>query len=151
MQGTSSNSFDIELGKALDNFLDSFAKSQVYSIDAFLAKFSDEHASEESQNKITEIGKVVLIYFISRYENQTPIGYHKFDWIQFLINEYLKDKDTRTSFFKNPPKFYTFNYDRILERSLMNHLINFHFLEEDTAVQMIKDLKITHIYGDSPI
>src|SRR5690606_13046238 len=92
--------------------------------------------------------KVVLIYNIAKYENITPIGYHNFNWIQFIINHYLKDPESRDLFFKKPPIIYTFNYDRIFERSILKHLVDFHSINKKDATEMVKSLKIKHIYGD---
>src|SRR5690606_2880183 len=125
--------------------LDTFAGSQVYSIDAFLAKYIGNHSEDDV---LVKIGKVVLIYNIAKYENITPIGYHNFNWIQFIINHYLKDPESRDLFFKKPPIIYTFNYDRIFERSILKHLVDFHSINKKDATEMVKSLKIKHIYGD---
>lgn len=144
---SSLNSFEIEVGKQLDNFLDTFAGSQVYSIDAFLAKYIKEHKAPH-EDILIQIGKIVLIYFIHKYESSTPVGYHRFDWIQFLINNFLKDPKSKDIFFSNPPRISTFNYDRILERSLLGHLVNYHGTELNEAIEQVKSLKIRHFYGD---
>jgi hypothetical protein len=144
---SSANAYEIEVGKQLDIFLDTFAGSQVYSIDAFLAKYIVDHKKTED-DLLIKIGKIVLVYFIHKYETSIPTGYHQFDWIQHLINNLIKNSAAKEHFFLSPPKFSTFNYDRILERSLLSHLINFHGLKSKEAIEKVKSLNIKHFYGD---
>jgi hypothetical protein len=143
LQAVASNS-PRKIWQYLKTFIDTFAGSQMYSIDAFLSQKKATHDS----NRTIEIGKFLIAYFISKSEASNPIGYHNFDWIQHFVNEYLRDKKSMEQFFHSPPMLISFNYDRILERSLMSHLIHYHSIPQDKAIEMIGQLRVTHIYGD---
>lgn len=121
----------------INSFIDRFAHSQTSSIDYFISR---KGASEIE--KI--IGKALIGVIINHFEVNHAIGY-KSDWIQSLINNYIRDD--YESFFKNPPSIITFNYDRLLEHSLLLHLIHHHGLAPQRASDLIGELRVMHIYG----
>lgn len=138
------NGFDIRVGDFLDSFVTSFARSGVYSIDRYLAQqLVDENDTEKAR-----LGKLLIAYFISRFENQIPFGFREFDWIEYIINDFLIDKRNHEAFFNRPPRFITFNYDNILERRLIDHLVEYHRYPTDEAREMISKLNVVHVYGD---
>lgn len=103
------------LGEALDKFLVMFAGAQVESIDTFLAQRSSAQVPDLLNIKI---GKLLIAYFIHKYESQTLIGLHRSDWIQYLTHEFLRHSKLRDLFFSSPPRIYTFNYDNFFEKSV---------------------------------
>lgn len=141
------NSKSVEdISQQLDSFLEEFGRSQVYSIDAYLANILKKEGND-CKNNFATIGKVLISYFINSFERKTPIGLHRFDWIQYLINSFLVDPDSLEKFLKYPPRIFTFNYDNLFERSIATHLVSYHGYTEDKAKEAIEKLKITHIYG----
>lgn len=140
------NAYDIKLGQILEHFLIEFGQSQVYSIDAYLANYlkTNKGLNDEA---FPRIGKLLISYFIYDYEKQTPIGFHNFDWIQYIINRYLKDTKTLDLFLSEPPLIYTFNYDNHFEKCLCSHLVSYHGFEKDDAINKVNGLGIKHIYG----
>ncbi|CAE80472.1 SIR2 family protein [Bdellovibrio bacteriovorus] len=140
-----SNSKDIFIGQQLDEFIKSFAASSATSIDSYLSRI---HLSKNDYKRTVypTLGKFLLSYLISNIENQEPIGCQDADWIQFLIKEYIEPSPDE--FFKSPPKIVTFNYDRLLERYIYEHLIEFHHMPEEEAKTLVDSLDILHVYGD---
>lgn len=143
---TDSDGQAIHYGNKLDEFVNSFAKSQVYSIDSYLARIGRGDLPEE-QEYYSNLGKLIIAYFIRSYEILNNVGYKGFDWIQYVINSFLRDEESRDEFFKRPPKIFTFNYDTFFERSLIDHLVYFHLKTFEEAKSMVKGLNIMHIYG----
>lgn len=142
----SSNDYYKKLGDELEQFLIGFGESQVYSIDAYLANYLNR--PEESINKLVpQLGKLLIAYFIYNYEKKIPIGFHESNWIQYIINEHLKDRKSLERFFESPPDIYTFNYDNHFEKSIFSHLKSYHGFSEDEALKKTKSLNIKHIYG----
>jgi hypothetical protein len=127
-----------------DSFLQHFCDAHVSSIDSYLANLKLMKDSDRYQI-YTNFGKLTITYFIFEYEKKTHLGARDHSWIHFMINEFLlKSMD---KFFKNPPKVITFNYDRVLEKILFDHLIHQHHISEAEALDKINSLDILHIYG----
>jgi hypothetical protein len=146
VESRNDNSESVFLGKSLDEFVKAFAESQVYSIDSFLARIGSAILPEEMKY-FKPLGKLLISFFIRYYERSNLIGFGKFDWIQYIINSFLKDPLTLTLFLDNAPKIFTFNYDTFFERSLIAHFVRYHGADRRLAVQKVRDLNITHIYG----
>ncbi|WP_374032211.1 hypothetical protein [Bdellovibrio bacteriovorus] len=140
----SANGYDLLLTATVDNFVIEFGQSQVYSIDKFLAQRAKTHPNDKTT---ILLGKLIIAYFIHKFEVSKKFGFHKFDWIQYLINEHLCNPKQMEDFFSKPPKIITFNYDNVLEHSLFLHLKSFHAIEEAEAIKKIQSLGITHVYG----
>lgn len=138
-----SNSFDIMVGDMLDDFIRRFAKSKVYSIDRYMAK-----GFLSNQDSNIKLGKLIIAYLIGKYEDKTEWGFHDFDWIEYLINEFLVDPESMKRFFEHPPKIVTFNYDNYFELALMGHLTEYHKKSHEEALLMVSSLNIRHVYGD---
>lgn len=104
-------------------------------------------SGSENDGLKAKIGKLLISYFIKKSEDRCPIGFHYegFDWIQYIINEFLT-KDLK-KFFECPPRVFSFNYDNLFERSIWEHLVHYHKMSEQQAKQMVLGLKIRHIYG----
>lgn len=132
------------LQESLNKFIKYFGEAQVYSIDKYLA---NRGKSPEDQ-ELKKIGKLLISYFIKYHEDQLNIGFRGDNWIQLIFKQYFDNKDAVESFFHAPPKIYTLNYDRFLEKSIFLHLVRQHNYSELEATEKVKQLKITHIYGD---
>lgn len=138
------SSTDKEYRFWFDKFLRSFSESHVLSIDTYLASLSKE--TDLLQRAIFELfGKLTIAIIVIYYETSSPLGVRKDDWIHTFINLFLKNNPEK--FFKNSPKIITFNYDRIFERMLYTHLIEFHKYDHGEAKSQIEKLDILHVYG----
>jgi hypothetical protein len=131
--------------KWFNAFLKSFCESHVVSIDAYLSNISHEK-NIEKKLIYSEMGKLAIAYLITEAERSNYLGTRADDWIHFFINQYIK-KDIAL-FFSMPPKFLTFNYDRIFERMLFTHLVEYHRKSSNEAKELVDSLQIFHIYGD---
>jgi|GEM_PF-6223219 len=150
-QGTSSNAWPLAIGKNIDLFIKEFSSSRAYSIDAFLSQKIYEGRKTDlpkAQQIFPQIGKMIVAYYINKYQEKKHAGYLQFDWIDFILNEYLRDSENLKAFFENSPKIYTFNYDNLFEKILLGHLVSFHGFSIEDGAAMIAKLDITHIYGD---
>lgn len=134
------------ISKKLDFFIERFAQSQLYSIDAYLNK--KIRNDQEALDEVAKLGKSLVSYLIYVAEMHTRIGFHKFDWIQFIINQFLKEESVNNLFMANPPLIYTFNYDNLFERSIKAHMESHYNKSSDDAIACVKKLNIKHIYGD---
>ena len=144
-----------EVGESLDayrgyikdkmhSFIEKFGGANVPSIDTYLAKYIKEHKSDVDY---PVIGKFLIASIIYDYEIDYPINFSDYDWIQFIIHNFLIDEKKRDMFFKQPPLIITFNYDNLFERFIYSHLVDFHHLDHDTSIELVKKLNILHVYG----
>jgi len=144
-----SNSHEIAIGRVLDRFITAFGQSQMYSIDAYLSKILTANKDANDSKRLdAQIGKLLIAYLILDAENLTPIGFHSPDWIQFLINKFLRSPKILEDFRKNPPRIISFNYDNLLEKSICAHLKSYHGFSHEESLKYVLDLNILHVYGD---
>jgi hypothetical protein len=139
-----SNSYDIRVGTVLDNFLKAFTASSATSIDSYLSHLSKSTDSEK-RTVFPALGKFIISYLISERETREPLGCQPANWIQFLIKEYIEP--CPKAFFAGPPKIITFNYDRLLERYIYEHLVELHHIPQIEAESLVRSLNIIHVYG----
>ena len=69
------------------------------------------------------------------------------NWIQFIIAEFLADSKKLEKFKKFPPQIITFNYDTLLERSIVSHLVDYHKYTDEKALEFVENLGVIHVYG----
>ncbi|WP_413560563.1 SIR2 family protein [Bdellovibrio sp. HCB209] len=128
----------------LELFLGHFCSSHTPSIDSYLSNLA-QHPDPYIKELYRILGKVIIVYYISKAENESDLGLRNRGWIHFLISQFiLKDPDT---FFRNKPQIITFNYDRLLERMIFEHLIYQHHYKVEDALKLIDSLEIYHVYG----
>lgn len=127
-----------------DKFLESFCGSQVYSIDRYLAKLSAE-PDKERQELWTAFGKLTIACIIHNCETNDLFGTKKDDWFELIIDRHIAPNLNK--FLNNPPRIITFNYDRLLEKSIYSHLVYYHKYTEEAAASAVRALPITHVYG----
>lgn len=156
--------------KQIGEFKNAFNKSQIKSIDLFIANNSE----------FAPIGKYIIAFEILRAERQSLFGEEaKFeqeqiaylqshgkrgpldlfprplflgeDWYFYLYNRLIEElvgKNTLPDFSNGNLAFITFNYDRSLEQFFYEALRNsFTEVSEDDIVKFLKKLKILHVYG----
>lgn len=116
-------------------FIESFRKSTLYSIDAFL----------EKRPEFLKVGKVAIADALIPYEKENRLFSANGDWYGYIFNriapKYLE------MFAKNKISFVTFNYDRSLEHYLFNSLLNTYGKTDEDVVGVMRQIKIIHIYG----
>lgn len=120
------------------NFIERFAQSHNITIDYFISR---NGAPEEDQF----LGKILIGTVLSYYESETRMGYQSYNWIQELINKYIRNDCN--NFFNHPPNIVTFNYDRLFEQYLITHLVSHHHKTATEAIDLINSLPIIHVYG----
>lgn len=138
------NEWDSLVISEYDSFLRSFCGSRVYSMDQYLANLTDE-PNTERQELWTSFGKLTIAFLLHHFETQNLFGTSKEDWIELLINRHLLPDVS--GFLENPPRIITFNYDRLLEKSIFSHLVHFHKFSYEKAVETVRSLPIIHVYG----
>lgn len=127
----------------LDRFVLAFAHSQMYSIDAFLAR-RPEHV---------DIGKRVIAACLLMREGESnlflsePIGH----WYRYLFNALCRDSVDNVSLSK--VSVITFNYDRSLEAYLHGSIKATFSVSSEVAANTVREMTINHVYGclGSPI
>jgi len=155
----------------VQRFKDAFAKSNIKSIDMFMA----------NNPKLAPIGKYIISFEVFRAEHKSLFGenakqgqeermipsdsrirrdyirgttdFQGGDWYSYLFNRFLRElpkRDSLPDFLgdNNEIVFITFNYDRSLEYFLYEALRNsFTEVPEDRIVNSLKQFEILHVYG----
>lgn len=126
-------------------FCDTFLKSGMHSIDAFLARRGNEKVGSLTNMTFADIGKAAIAYCLINCER--PEVLHNFiddHWYSYLWSFM---NDSLESFGQNKLKIITFNYDRSLEFYLLTALQNSFGISEEVAAQHLKKIPIIHAYG----
>lgn len=110
------------------------------SIDAFLN-------ANRHQLGFQTIGKAGIAQVLLKYEN-TDILESDDDWLNYVFRILLDGISSPSEFTtRNNISFITFNYDRLLE-SWLHHRIKYSFgIEDDPALQILREIPIYHVYG----
>ncbi len=136
--------------KDVEQFAEHLFRSQPSSIDFFLEK--NPHYGL--------LGKICIIFCLSRHENQhswrhfpsrfperLQREFPNFGWYQYLWHRMTEGCKTLNDLIKNKITIITFNYDRSLEHYLMEAIKSFFNAEEADAAEVFKAIKIKHVYG----
>lgn len=116
-------------------FREAFERSQMYSIDAFLARRSE----------FTDVGKAVIASFLMRNEEMNNLSSTKDDhWYQYLWNQLAESWDSLRQEFL---AIVTFNYDRSLEYFLLEAMQSSFGKSESDCVNQLLQIPIFHVYG----
>ena len=117
------------------NFRDAFLKSGQPSVDAF------SHRRPE----FLGVGKLAIAFCLMPFEREEKL-YHPDgkDWYQYLS---VKLNSSFEEFGENQLSIITFNYDRSVERYLLNSLMNLHGKTLDECVKALAQIPILHVYG----
>lgn len=129
----------------ITEFMNAFARSNVYSIDKFLA----------NNPRYEYIGKKAIVYYILESEVNSNLPYQlnnsKFDWFSELYNIMTNEMlgaDSYNQFLNNKVSFITFNYDRMLEEFLFDSLrSNYKHIHFNKISEIIRKISILHVYG----
>lgn len=132
------------VSRLFERFVYDFCHSHAPSIDRYLSNLSNME-NFFKKTLYAEFGKLTIAYFILKFESKTYLGSREHGWIHSLIKQLLIEDPLQ--FIKYKPAFITFNYDRILERTIYEHLKMHHHYNDDKANDFIKMLNIFHVYG----
>jgi len=128
-----------------DDFVKSFQKSRIRSIDKWLS----------SNGSYRDIGKLAIVNSIVKKENESQLRFEgrnekekSLDWFTTLFNEMMIGFNLHDHFYFHKVYFITFNYDRVFEYLLyesFRHSFSGVKLEEINRV--LSNLTINRIYG----
>lgn len=124
--------------RELVKFQESFRSSQLYSIDAFLAR----------QPIFSEIGKKCIALVLLMCEGSKQLFSEeegKDHWYQYLFNRLAQHDWDELTF--DGIAVVTFNYDRSLEHFLYVALQSAYGKSAHEAAKKLKSLRIVHVYG----
>jgi len=127
--------FSLE-GNQREFFLE-FRKSQMASIDAFLAR----------RPEFSEIGKKVIAAVLLSCENSNKLhtNEHEDNWYSYFFNKKAANSWGELDF--SEFSVLTFNYDRSLEQYLLSAICSSYGKSEKEALEKLSTLKIIHVYG----
>lgn len=121
-------------------FAAAMAKAGQASIDAFLE-------ANRHQLGFPAIGKGAIAQILLRYE-QVDIPQSDDDWLNYLFRIMLDGVKSSKEFTeKNRVSFITFNYDRLLERWLLQRIKYSFGIEDTNALEVLQSIPIHHVYG----
>lgn len=128
----------IDEGETLD-FAQSFLRSRVFSIDAFLSR----------RDKFTKIGKLCIALALCKREHPNSVVINDIDddWYALLWNRLTADAHSISDFLRNRIQFVTFNYDRSLEYFFHQSIKHTYGVSDDEAIKVLKKIEIHHVYG----
>lgn len=121
-------------------FAEAMANAGQASIDAFLE-------ANRHQLGFHAIGKGAIAQVLLHHE-QKDIPQSDDDWLNYLFRIMLDGvKSSREFTEKNRVSFITFNYDRLLERWLLQRIKYSFGLEDADALNVLHLIPIQHVYG----
>lgn len=139
--------------RAVDDFITTFQRSSITSIDLFLSRNSE----------FINIGKPAIVKAIidgekgSRFReemvnpNDPSQDNRKEDWYSFIYQEMTKELTSKNDYQKlaeNNVTFISFNYDRSFEHFLAESFVNsFHGIDGEKLYGVLRKIKIIHVYG----
>ncbi len=119
-------------------FIDSFSRSQLNSIDAFLGRNVAD----------AEVGKGLVAFALLERENEAKlfedIGDH---WYRYMLNELVNSVSVWEDLDLSWLSVVTFNYERSLEHFLTVSLGEIFDRGPDEVASKLKQLQIVHVYG----
>lgn len=119
-------------------FQSAFKESQMYSIDAFLARRSE----------FSEIGKKCIAHILLSCEQLDSLfneDGERDHWYQYLLNHYVQVDWDELDF--SDLSIVTFNYDRSLEHYFLYALQAIYGKAREEVIEKLKTLRIVHVYG----
>lgn len=127
----------------LHQFVSAFRKSQMLSVDAFLARRSE----------YAEIGKMAIATLLLEIEDEQHLldVDHKNHWYRYFYNKFASESWSSLDF--SDITIVTFNYDRSLEKYLHVSIKESYGKTDLEAAEKLETLKVIHVYGSlgSPI
>ena len=127
----------------LYRFVEAFRRSQMFSIDAFLAR----------RPEFSEIGKRSIAALLLEIEDEQRLinTEHRDHWYRYFYNKFSAEAWEHLDF--SNISIATFNYDRSLEKFLHESIKESYGKSDAEAAEKLGSLRIVHVYGSlgSPI
>ena len=127
----------------LQRFVDSFLRSQMFSIDAFLAR----------RPEFSDIGKRSIAALLLEVEDELRLRSteSRDHWYRYFYNRFAAESWEHLDF--SNISIVTFNYDRSLEKFLHEAIKESYGKSDAEAAVKLDSLKIVHVYGSlgSPV
>lgn len=122
----------------LEDFVNEFEKSQMISIDSFLAR----------RTEFSEIGKRTIAALLLERENKKLLirNENNDNWYLYFYNQVAASESWKNLNFKHI-SIITFNYDRSLEHYLLYAMSSSYGKSLKDAYEKLKEMKIIHVYG----
>lgn len=131
------NNFNVDVTH-INDFASAFLRSNISSIDAFLARRSE----------YVEVGKYAIAIRLCARENPTEFDINIDDhWYFALWNALISNVSNLSEFQSNCVKVLTFNYDRSLEYFLFSSIKHTFGVSDEEAYNALKFIPISHVYG----
>ncbi|MBW8329231.1 MAG: hypothetical protein K0M48_08810 [Thiobacillus sp.] len=121
------------------SFIEAFKRSNVGSIDAFLAR----------RKNFETLGKLIIAFQLCRHEHHSMLyeGKNDDDWYHALWNAMVDNIETPQELINNQLRIISFNYDRSLEYFLHQATVHTFGLNDETAQNILRGIDILHPYG----
>lgn len=140
--------------RGVELFCQAFKASQIFSIDAFLAKRGNEDIGKQPSGihntfgSYETCGKSAIACRLIERETHTPHLPEPTDdhWLQYLWN--LMNDAPASKFKDNQLKIISFNYDRVIEQYFQTVIKNLYGVNNDEATDLRKSIEIIHVYGN---
>lgn len=127
----------------LQRFVDSFLRSQMFSIDAFLAR----------RPEFSDVGKRAIAALLLEIEDELHLRRteSRDHWYRYFYNRFAAESWEHLDF--SNISIVTFNYDRSLEKFLHEAIKESYGRTDAEAAAKLDSLNIVHIYGSlgSPV
>jgi len=128
--------------QAATDFIESFQKSRIQSIDRWLSL----------NGSYRDIGKLAIVNAIVKREHQTGIIFEgkdkSLDWFSVLFNEMMVGISKPEHFAYHRVGFIIFNYDRVFEHLLYESFRNaFSNVPLEEINRILSTIPILHVYG----
>jgi hypothetical protein len=123
----------------ISGFARSFSRSNMASIDAFLAK----------RGEFADVGKAAIATLLCAKEEEAHLFADgaKDHWYRLLWNALMADTTQLADVARNSVRFVTFNYDRSLEHFLHQSIKHSWGVADVHALTILKDIRLLHVYG----
>lgn len=123
------------LDELLNDFVIDFLDSSESTIDSFLSQVP----------KWSLLGKLLITYTLRDYEKREPLRRLEDNWIELFLQRHLTSPKPES--LSDFPIVITFNYDRLLEESILRRLGSSFGLSAFEADKVLETLPIYHVYG----
>jgi hypothetical protein len=114
----------------IEDFQDRFRRSEVVSVDRFLA----------DNEKDEPLGRAFIAAILLRCEKDDSLAG---DWYKTLFNHLIDENPHSLEVLS----VLTFNYDRSLERYLYRAYMGLHNDDDNAARRLVERVKVIHVYG----
>lgn len=115
-------------------------KTAGYQIDRFIGM-------HKLGNKFEKWAKHSIILTLIENEHKNNVQQK---WLEVLYQQMINGVNGQSGYEKlknNNITFITFNYDRVIERFFIQRTMDSYGIDEETAFDAVKNIKVTHVFG----